>query len=247
MTFAVEGLQISVAGRALVHEVSFVLAPGRLHALVGASGSGKSLTGMALSQVLPGGLEATARRVELNGVSISLGAERSATGLCFVPQDASLALNPVLTIGAQLLEAAMLNSTPRAQAHQLMLQQLTALGFDDAELRCSQYPHQLSGGMRQRALLAAALLTKPKVLMADEPTSALDASVRMRLFHQLKSASRECLLLLMTHDLAIAKLCDDVTVMHEGRVVEQGATVEVLGSPNHDYTRALLAAHLGPL
>ncbi len=234
----------------LIDGVSFELAPGRLHALVGESGSGKSMTALALMRLAPEGVAITGR-IALEGVELTALRNRAlrrirGRSLALMLQEPLTALNPVLTLETHLVEAVRVHhggSASSARAKSLEL--LHEVGLADAQARMRSYPHELSGGMRQRVLLAAALAGQPKVLIADEPTTALDASLRSVVVALLKSLAerRSLAVLLLTHDLAMVReACDEVSVMYAGRIVEHGEVARVLTAPRHPYTVALLRA-----
>lgn len=230
----------------LVRGVSFSVAPGRTLCLVGESGSGKTMTALALMRLLPGGLQARAKRVTLDNVEISLAGRRGPPpGLAMIFQEPMTALNPAYSIGSQIVEALRIHQElrrPNARAEAVRL--LDEVGIPMAELRFSAYPHQLSGGMRQRVMIAIALACSPQILIADEPTTALDVTVQaqiLRLFRDLQR-KRGLGMVLVTHDMGVVSNAgDDVAVMYAGEVVELGPVELTLNDPKHPYTRALLA------
>lgn len=239
-----------------VRGVSFTLHRGQTVAIVGESGSGKSVTALATLGLLPtpparvvsgAALVATDRGV-VDTLAASDREVRAIRGrvVSVIFQEPMTALNPVLTIGAQLVEAIRAHrDIPRREALERAASALEGVGFTDPRARLRAYPHELSGGMRQRALLAMALATEPRTLIADEPTTALDSATQRRMLHLLHEARerRGLALLLITHSLSlVAAQADVVCVMWSGRVVEYGRTAEVIESPMHPYTRALLAA-----
>ena len=234
-------------GPVLVDGVSFTLSPGRMLGLVGESGCGKSLTALSLIDLLPPGVERTSGAVRLLGQPLTAADRGKQIAMVF--QEPAAALNPVITIGAQISETLEVNlglSRPAARTRAIEL--MRAVGIADAVERFGAWPHQLSGGMRQRVLIAAAIACDPRVLIADEPTTALDVTVQaqiLALLGELK-ASRGLAVLLITHDLGVvAEACDDVAVMYAGRLVERGPVDAVLLRPRHPYTAALLAARPG--
>lgn len=231
----------------LVRGVSFDVAAGRTLCLVGESGSGKTLTALALMRLLPRSLGAEARQVLLQGQAVSLaGWSGPPAGLAMIFQEPMTALNPAFTVGSQIGEALRIHhpgmGAREARAEALRL--LEEVGIADAARRLHAYPHQMSGGMRQRVVIAIALACAPRVLIADEPTTALDVTVQaqiLRLFRKLQQAHRLGMVL-VTHDMGVVSaVADDVAVMYAGQVVEQGPAEQVLGAPLHPYTRALLA------
>ncbi|TBV02050.1 dipeptide ABC transporter ATP-binding protein [Phytopseudomonas dryadis] len=234
-----------------VRDVSFSVAQGETLAIVGESGSGKSTLANAILGLLPDNARITAGQLRVAGDDISHASERikralrgSTIGL--VPQDPMVSLNPTLRIGRQIAEALILargRRHPGVDAEVIAL--LEQVGLSQPALRARQYPHELSGGMRQRVLIAIALAGNPKLIIADEPTSALDVTVQRRILDHLERLVRErgISLLIITHDLGVAAdRADRVLVMSHGQVVEQGEPRQILVQPRHDYTRALIAA-----
>lgn len=236
-----------------VTDVSFSVAPGRVTAIVGESGSGKSTSAMATMGLLPANASASGK-IELNGQDLNRITQqqwRDVRGLKIglIPQDPGTSLNPVKTIGDSVGEVLRihrqaLGNPSKEERRATVIELLDAVGIDNPELRYNQYPHELSGGMRQRALIAAALATEPDLIIADEPTSALDVTVQqtiLDLIDQLRE-DRGIGVLLITHDLAVASdRADELVVMQSGQVKEAGLTGRILGDPRHPYTRRLLA------
>ncbi|WP_091031125.1 dipeptide ABC transporter ATP-binding protein [Microbacterium oxydans] len=236
--------------REVVHGVSFEIAEGETLALVGESGSGKSTTAHALLGLLPEGGRVDGGRVLLGDLDISGWSDRALRGIRgpeigLVPQDPTTSLDPVRTIGAQVEEILRLHGhrdrrSRRARAIEL----LDRVGIDDPDLRACQYPHELSGGMRQRVLIATAIALRPRLLIADEPTSALDATVQRKVLDLLDELQREegTSILLVTHDLGVAAdRAERLVVLKDGRIVEQGSSEAVLAAPADPYTKQLLA------
>ena len=236
--------------REVVHGVSFEIAEGETLALVGESGSGKSTTAHALLGLLPEGGRVDGGRVLLGDLDISGWSDRALRGIRgpeigLVPQDPTTSLDPVRTIGAQVEEILRLHGhrdrrSRRARAIEL----LDRVGIDDPDLRARQYPHELSGGMRQRVLIATAIALRPRLLIADEPTSALDATVQRKVLDLLDELQREegTSILLVTHDLGVAAdRAERLVVLKDGRIVEQGSSEAVLAAPADPYTKQLLA------
>lgn len=235
-----------------VTDVSFSVAPGRVTAIVGESGSGKSTSAMATMGLLPANAAASGK-IELNGQDLNRITQqqwRDVRGLKIglIPQDPGTSLNPVKTIGESVGEVLRihrqaLGNPSKQERRATVIELLDAVGIDNPELRYDQYPHELSGGMRQRALIAAALATEPDLIIADEPTSALDVTVQqtiLDLIDQLRE-DRGIGVLLITHDLAVASdRADELVVMQSGQVKEAGLTGRILGDPRHPYTRRLL-------
>lgn len=253
---SIEDLRISYgAGRAgarrdVVHGISFEIGAGETVALVGESGSGKSTTAQAVLGLLPHGGRVDGGRVLLGDLDISGWPDRAmrpirGAEIGFVPQDPVTSLDPVRTTGAQVEEILKLHGHRDAKARRIrVLDLLERVGIDDPDLRARQHPHELSGGMRQRVLIAIAVALRPRLLIADEPTSALDATVQRRVLDLIDELRTEegTSVLLVTHDLAVAvDRAQRLVVLRGGRVVEQGASDAVLAAPADGYTRQLLA------
>lgn len=246
-----EGLEVGSPQGTIVEGLSLRLDQGRVLALVGESGSGKSVSALALCGLLPDGLTSSWRALALDGRAISgaaqLAPERGRT-IALMPQDPLGALDPLMRIGRQLAE--VLERVARVQPDEVPARTrslLSEVGFSDPESTAQAFPHQLSGGMRQRALLATTLAAGPRVLIVDEPTTALDASLRAGVLTLLKALAtkRGLALLFITHDLAAAEtIADDLLVLYAGRVAEAGQLAAVFTKPRHPYTAGLLAARL---
>jgi peptide/nickel transport system ATP-binding protein len=232
-----------------VDGVSFSLRTGRVLGLVGESGSGKSVTGYSILGLVdpPGRIVRGAVRFEGRDLA-ALGPEqmRSIRGrrISMVFQDATATLNPVISIGDQMLLAVQAHQRlSPAAARALMIETLAKVGIPDPASRIRAFPHQLSGGMRQRVAIAIALLHRPALIIADEPTTALDVSVQAQIIHEMRELVRrsDTAMIWITHDLAtVSSLADDIMVMYAGKVVEAGPTRTILKSPRHPYTRGLL-------
>ncbi|NED81179.1 ABC transporter ATP-binding protein [Streptomyces sp. SID11233] len=250
----VEGLRISYrAGAApveVVRGVSLAVASGEVVALVGASGSGKSTTAHAVVGLLPPGAAVTAGRIRFGPVDLAAAREpvmrrHRGRDIGFVPQDPMVSLNPVRRIGPQVGEVLLIHRLvdSRREAAERAVELLAEAGLPQPHLRARQYPHELSGGMRQRALIAIALAARPKLLIADEPTSALDVTVQRALLDHVEElvARTGTAVLLITHDLGVAAdRAQRVAVMSQGEIVESGTVDAVLGAPAHPVTRELL-------
>ena len=238
----------------LLRDVSLTVSAGKTVAIVGESGSGKSLTARAILGLLPPDIRVVSGNITLDDHPI-LSASQSELQVirggigAMIFQEPMTSLNPVLTIGNQLAEVLTLHRQLPQQEHKHeMIQLLASVGIPNPADRLGSYPHQLSGGMRQRVMIAMALAGSPKLLIADEPTTALDVTVArqiLALIDQLR-IEHHLSILLITHDLGIiAERADQVQVMYAGMIVESGPAAEVLRSPWHPYTRGLLAARPG--
>jgi len=234
-----------------VDGVSFALARGETLALVGESGCGKSLTALALLQLIPRPGRLTGGTVRLGDVEVSSlqgEALRAIRGrrIGMVFQDPLTSLNPVLTVGDQVAEGLVAHGmATRTEAAKRAVELLKEVGVADAEERARAYPHQLSGGMRQRVGIAIALAAEPEILIADEPTTALDVTVQAQILELIDTLrrTRGMAVLLITHDLGVvAGRADRVAVMYAGQIVEQAATADLFARPSHPYTRGLLAS-----
>jgi peptide/nickel transport system ATP-binding protein len=234
-----------------VNDVSFSIAPGEVLGVVGESGAGKSLTGAAIIGLIDPPGRIGAGQVLLDGRRIdNLPAEamRRVRGreIGAVFQDPLTSLNPLYTIGRQLIETITthLDMSPR-QARQRALDLLAEVGISAPKRRIDHYPHQFSGGMRQRVVIALALAAKPKLIIADEPTTALDVSIQAQIIALLKRLCRDhgTAVMLITHDMGvIAETADRVAVMYAGRIVEVGPVADVIHQPQHPYTRGLMGS-----
>jgi peptide/nickel transport system ATP-binding protein len=240
-----------------VDGVTFTIDPGETVTIIGESGSGKSTTAMALLRLLPDDLAVIGGIGEIAGRDVvstrrHIGELRGRT-VALIPQDPMTALNPIATIGRQMVEAIRLvhRGTSTAQARQRALDLLNQVHISEPERRLKAYPHELSGGMLQRVLIAMALSTEADLIVADEPTSALDVTVQAGILDLLLEIQQRtgAAMLLITHDLGVARLMSDrIHVMQSGRFVESGPVEDVVDRPQHPYTRKLLDAipKLGP-
>ncbi|MGP5108822.1 dipeptide ABC transporter ATP-binding protein [Pseudomonas helleri] len=246
----VEGLSIEFGGQTVVRDVSFTLAPGKTLALVGESGSGKSVTARSLIGLAGAGARVTARTLSYGGQDLLGLSERGwrglrGKGIGFVLQDALVSLDPLRPVGKEILEVLTTHQWgDRRSRAERVIELLDKVGVPEPELRARQRPDQLSGGLRQRALIASALALSPGLVIADEPTTALDATVQAQILQVLQEIkARGDSLLIISHDLAVvAQLADEVLVLRHGVVVEQGPMQQVLRTPSHPYTQALLDA-----
>lgn len=250
----VRGLRVGFRSRAglrpVVRGVSFDLAPGRCLAIVGESGSGKSVTARSLVGLVGGTAEVVAEAIELDGDDVrGFDARRwqaiRGRRIGFILQDALVSLDPLRPVGREIDEALRLHGWGGRRARRRrVLDLLEAVGVPDAARRARQRPGELSGGLRQRALIASAIALDPQLVIADEPTTALDVSVQAQVLAQLAAMkARGVSIVLISHDLSVvAHLADEVLVMHDGEVVEQGEAQSLLTDPQHPYTRQLIAA-----
>ena len=252
---SISGLAVAFrTGSELVTAISDVdidIAAGETVAIVGESGSGKSTTAAAVNRLLPENGVITAGSIRFDGRELTDLPENAmislrGAGIGLVPQDPMSNLNPLMRVGEQIGEALEVHGHTHGDATKArVVELLEMVGIADAAQRAHQYPHEFSGGMRQRVLIAMGLACKPRLLIADEPTSALDVTVQRRILDQLDTLTDELgtAVFLITHDLALAaERADRIVVMFRGRVVEEGTSAQVLGAPQHEYTKQLLAA-----
>lgn len=257
MNALVDVRQLSVSYRTngqvnhAVRALSFAIARGETVAIVGESGSGKSTLANAILGLLPDTAQISAGQLWVDGNDLTHANERQKRALRgrtvgLVPQDPMVSLNPTLRVGQQIAEALILAKGKRYPAVDAdIVELLQQVGIDKPVLRARQYPHELSGGMRQRVLIAIALAGNPRLIIADEPTSALDVTVQRKILDHLQRlvSERGISLLIITHDLGVATdRADRILVMQHGELVEQGPPRQILNAPQHDYTRALIAA-----
>lgn len=258
MLLSVKNLNVELSNeKRLVQGISFEIEKGEIFGLVGESGSGKSMTSLALLQLLPKGVVSYAEQLFFNGRELGELAEKEwqelrGNEISMIFQEPMTSLNPVLTIGTQVEECLLLhdkegNSELRKQR---VMEALQEAGLKDTQELLKKYPHQLSGGMRQRVMIAMAMLCKPKLLIADEPTTALDAATE-KIVLELLSYYRKTYgtsILFISHDLSlVASLCDRVAVMKKGRIVELGTTKDVFFNPKKEYTKQLISSAKGIL
>lgn len=241
-----------VADREIVHGISFELTPGKVVGIVGESGSGKTLTCRAALGILPEHFAVSAGTIEIGDRDIATLTAPEWTALrgstiSAVFQDPASYLNPSMRVGTQIAEVIRVKlRVPRRRARREALELLASVRLRDPALVYEQYPYELSGGMLQRVLIAAAIAADPAVLIADEATTALDVIVQAEILDLLADLRerRGLALLVVSHDLAvIAQVCDEVLVLRHGDVVESGSTADVLHDPQHEYTRHLIAEH----
>ena len=234
-----------------VRDFDLTIYPGQSVAIVGESGSGKSTAAMSILGLLPGTGKVTNGTITFDGKDLTSLDEKGwqeirGNEIGLVPQDPMSNLNPVWRIGTQVEESLRANNVvPGSERHKRVVELLEEAGLPDAERRAKQYPHEFSGGMRQRALIAIGLAARPKLLIADEPTSALDVTVQKKILDHLDKLTAELgtSLLFITHDLGLAaERADFLVVMHRGRIVEKGPSLKILRNPQHPYTQRLVKA-----
>ena len=234
-----------------VRDFDLTIYPGQSVAIVGESGSGKSTAAMSILGLLPGTGKVTNGTITFDGKDLTNLDEKGwqeirGSEIGLVPQDPMSNLNPVWRIGTQVEESLRANNVvPGSERHKRVVELLEEAGLPDAERRAKQYPHEFSGGMRQRALIAVGLAARPKLLIADEPTSALDVTVQKKILDHLDKLTAELgtSLLFITHDLGLAaERADFLVVMHRGRIVEKGPSLKILRNPQHPYTQRLVKA-----
>ena len=255
LTLDVQGLSTHFFTRAgvvkAVDDISFSVARGRVLGLVGESGSGKSVTGFSLIGLVDSPGRITGGKILFQGrdlTKLDEGALRDLRGnrIAMIFQDPMMTLNPVLRIDTQMIEAVLAHDrVSRETARQRARDALGMVGIPRPEERLTAYPHQFSGGMRQRVAIAIALLHRPDLIIADEPTTALDVTIQAQILAEVQRLAREVgtALIWITHDLSvIAGLADDIAVMYAGRIVETGRVEEVLDRPLHPYTHGLIGS-----
>ncbi|MFK0040536.1 ABC transporter ATP-binding protein [Paenarthrobacter sp. NPDC090517] len=250
-----QGLNVDVViqGReyAALKDVSFSVERGQAHGLVGESGSGKSLALRSLMGLLPSNARVTGGSATFKGADLFANRGRNirkirGAGISMVFQEPAVALNPIARVGTQISDGiAQQKKMSRKEARDYAVHMMGLVGIPSPELRVDAYPFQLSGGMRQRVMIAASVACQPDLILCDEPTTALDVTVQaqiLALFNGLKEELNAGILY-VTHDLAVvSELCSTISVLYAGRLVESGSAARVLGDPQEEYTRALLAA-----
>ncbi|WP_198375584.1 ABC transporter ATP-binding protein [Neoroseomonas rubea] len=246
----VQDLRVTIGSTAAVRGASLAVNKGETHCLVGESGCGKSITALSVMGLLPRGAKRETTALRFAGEEIGHFGEREMSRLrgdrmAMIFQEPMTSLNPAYTVGSQMTEVLRRHrGTPRAQAVDRAAELLARVGITAPGLRLGQYPHQLSGGLRQRVMIAMALMCDPELLIADEPTTALDVTVQAQILRLLATLQKDLGLgiLLITHDLGIvARVADRVSVMYAGEVVESAPTATLFAAPEHPYTRGLLS------
>ena len=232
-----------------VNGISFNLEAAETLGIVGESGSGKSVTAYTIMQILADNGRITEGEVLFRGEDITKWNKKQMQGFrgskcSIIFQDPMTSLNPVFTVGSQLMEAILLHTDKdKKQARERAVEMLTLVGVNEPESRLKQYPHELSGGMRQRVMIAMALACEPDILIADEPTTALDVTIQAQILELMQELQKKLgmSIIMVTHDLGvIASMCDEILVMYGGRVCERGSADDIFYRPAHEYTKGLL-------
>ncbi len=232
-----------------VNGVSFSLERGKVLGIVGESGSGKSVTAYSIMQILAGTGKIIGGSIKLDGQELVGSGEKvmkdvRGNKVSIIFQDPMTSLNPTYTIGSQLKEAILLHTDrDKKQAYDRAVEMLRLVNVNEPEKRMKQYPHELSGGMRQRVMIAMALACEPDILIADEPTTALDVTIQAQILELMKDLQEELgmAIIMITHDLGVvAQMCDEVVVMYAGSICEQGTADEIFYNPQHEYTKGLI-------
>ncbi|MHA1565190.1 MAG: ABC transporter ATP-binding protein [Alphaproteobacteria bacterium] len=254
MVLNVENLRVEFAGGlTAIQDVSFSIGEGEILGIVGESGCGKSVTCMSLLGLLPPTARIVSGHAKFGHEDLlALDGRRLNTirgrRISYIFQDSTTSLNPVIPIGRQIMEPMIVHQAmPRKAARARAVELLGRVGVSDPERRMGNYPHQFSGGMNQRVMIAMALACRPDLLIADEPTTALDVTIQAQILDLLYQLSRESgtAIILVTHDLGvIAEMADRIAIMYSGRIVEAGKTRDVFRQPRHPYTRGLLDSRL---
>ncbi|WP_344310422.1 ABC transporter ATP-binding protein [Brevibacterium samyangense] len=237
----------------ILDDIDLEVHPGEPMGLVGESGSGKSMTLRAVLGLLPPSIRVTGGRICFEGRDILTSGPRGGydtrvrgAGISMVFQEPAIALNPVMKVGRQITDAvALRQGMTKKAARKRAIELMDQVGIVDAEHRVDSYPFELSGGMRQRVMIAAAIAQQPKLLLCDEPTTALDVTIQAQVVDLFRTTQHESGLglLYVTHDLAVvSQMCTSLTVMRHGNILEHGALQSIFDAPAHDYTRALLTA-----
>ena len=232
-----------------VNGISFNLEPGKTLGIVGESGSGKSVTAYSIMQILASTGKITGGEVKYKGEDITKWNKKQMQSFrgskcSIIFQDPMTSLNPVYTVGNQLTEAIRLHTNKtKKEAKERAIEMLKLVGVNEPESRVKQYPHELSGGMRQRVMIAMALACEPNILIADEPTTALDVTIQAQILELMQELQKKLgmAIIMVTHDLGvIASMCDEILVMYGGRVCERGSADDIFYRPAHEYTKGLL-------
>ena len=232
-----------------VNGISFNLERGKVLGIVGESGSGKSVTAYSIMQILASTGKIVGGSIKLDGEELVGAGEKTmrkvrGNKISIIFQDPMTSLNPTHTIGHQIMEAIVLHTDRnKKEAYNRAVEMLRLVNINEPEKRMKQYPHELSGGMRQRVVIAMALACEPDILIADEPTTALDVTIQAQILDLMTSLQKELgmAIIMITHDLGVvAQLCDEVIVMYAGSICEQGSADEIFYNPRHEYTKGLM-------
>lgn len=243
------GFQFEDGFRQALYDVNFSLERGKTLALVGESGCGKSMSAMSVLNLIPKTAKIISGEILFDGENLLNKSQKEMQSIrggkiALIPQDPMTSLNPLYTVGDQLLEVIKIHQgLSGKEAYNKAIEAFEAVKIPAAESRLKNYPHEFSGGMKQRAIIAMALATNAQILIADEPTTALDVTIQAQIMNLLKQIKKErdTSILLITHDLAlVSKNCDEVAVMYAGRIVEQACSDEFFAHPNHPYSKGLL-------
>ncbi len=245
----VRNLQVRIAGVNVVDGVSLSAAEGKVLAIVGESGCGKSLTALSIMQLLPKAAQIVGGSIHLDGMDLTAMAEPALQDIrgnrvSIIFQEPVASLNPLMRVGAQVEEALVIHrGMSGADTRKAAIAMLAQVGIPDPQLRADQFAFELSGGMCQRVMIAAALVCRPRLLIADEPTTALDVTIQAQILDLMKCLRDEVgtSIIIITHDMGVvADMADDVAVMYGGRVIESGPVDDIFAQPAHPYTRLLL-------
>lgn len=232
-----------------VNGITFKIEPGKTLGIVGESGSGKSVTAYSIMQILAETGKIVSGSVKYHGEDITKWNKKQmqkfrGSKCSIIFQDPMTSLNPTFTVGSQLMEAVLLHTDKtKSEARARAIEMLTLVGVNEPESRLKQYPHELSGGMRQRVMIAMALCCEPDILIADEPTTALDVTIQAQILELMQDLQKQLgmAIIMVTHDLGvIASMCDEILVMYGGRVCERGTADDIFYDPAHEYTKGLL-------
>lgn len=243
------GFHIEDEFKQALFDISFLLQKGKMLALVGESGCGKTMSAMSILNLIPKTAEITSGEIIFEGKNILKNTQKEMQNIrgkkiALIPQDPMTSLNPLYTVGNQLLEIIKIHQgLDGIEAEKKAIEAFEQVQIPDAKSRLKNYPHEFSGGMKQRAIIAMALACNAKILIADEPTTALDVTIQAQIMNLLKEIknNNETSILLITHDLAlVSENADDIAVMYAGRIVEKAPGSEFFSNPNHPYSKALL-------
>jgi len=246
---SINDLTVSVGSKALVNQVSFDVSPHQIVAIAGGSGSGKTTIGLSILRLLPSALKIKQGSIVFEGkdlLKLSPAEMRQCRGarIGMVFQEPLSAFDPLFTIGQQCDEVLVAHTPLSKQGRfKRVLEILSEVELPDPKRAYECYPHQLSGGMRQRAMIAQAIMAGPSLIIADEPTSSLDVTLQVKIMDLFRRLTKKMSILLIAHDLGmIAHLADEVVILHQGQLIEKGLVAEVIGQPKHSYTRQLIEA-----